>query len=101
MTRTNGQNQKHFYLIPTELCNRELSLNCSVMITIHSFSVPTQVCVYLSGLCITYGDELLSDHRQHLNVDAVELVKAAPGARLSQSAEEAAHHLQDGRSWPH
>lgn len=60
-------------------------------------SALTQVRVYLGGLGVSYGDELLSDHRQHLDVDAVELVKTAPGARLSQSAEEAAHHLQDGR----
>lgn len=54
------------------------------------------MCVHLGGLSVPYGDELLGDHRQHLDVDTVELVKAAPGARLSQSAEEAAHHLQDG-----
>lgn len=70
------------------------------MITI-PFIALTQVCVYLGGLSVTYGDELLSDHRQHLNVDSVELVKTAPGARLSQSAEEAAHHLQDGGSQSH
>lgn len=58
----------------------------------------TQVRVYLGGLGVTYGDKLLSDDRQHLDVDAVELVEAAPGAGLSQSAEEAAHHLQDGRN---
>ena len=39
------------------------------------------------------GDELLGDHGQHLDVDPVELIKTAPGARLSQPREEPTHHL--------
>lgn len=37
------------------------------------------------------AEELLSHHTQHLNVDAVELIKAGPGARLSQAGKELAH----------
>lgn len=54
-----------------------------------------QRCVYLSSLSIAYGYELLSDYGQHLNVDAVEFVKTTPSTRLSESAEEASHHLED------
>jgi hypothetical protein len=45
-------------------------------------------------LRIPDGDELLGNHRQHLNVDSVELVEATPRSRLGQTGEEAAHHLQ-------
>lgn len=37
------------------------------------------------------AEELLSHHTQHLNVNAVKLVKAGPGARLSQASKELAH----------
>ena len=37
------------------------------------------------------AEELLSHHTQHLNVDAVELIKAGPGAGLSQAGKELAH----------
>eukprot|EP00983_Pelagomonas_calceolata_P101910 1158747-Pelagomonas_calceolata.AAC.23 len=36
------------------------------------------------------GEQLLRNHRQHLDVDAVELIKAGPGAALGQAAEELA-----------
>ena len=48
---------------------------------------------YLGRLGVPDGYELLSNHRQHLNTDAVELIKTAPGTRLGQSREELAHHL--------
>ena len=34
------------------------------------------------------GEDLLRHHRQHLNVDAVKLVKTAPGSRLEQKERE-------------
>ena len=37
------------------------------------------------------AEKLLSHHTQHLNVNAVELIKAGPGARLSQAGKELAH----------
>ena len=40
------------------------------------------------------GQQLLSDDREHFNIDAVELIEAAPRPRLGQSREEATHHLQ-------
>ena len=49
---------------------------------------------YLRSLCVPDGDQLLSNDRQHLDVDTIELIKAAPGARLRQSGEETTHHLQ-------
>lgn len=49
---------------------------------------------YLGSLSVADGDELLGDDRQHLDVDAVELVKAAPRPRLSQTTEEPPHHLK-------
>lgn len=54
------------------------------------------VSVYLhypGCLGISDSNELLSDDWQHFYVDAIELVKAAPGTRLSQTAEERPHHL--------
>ncbi len=36
-------------------------------------------------------DDLLRDHTQHLDVNAVELVEARPGTRTGQSFEELAH----------
>ena len=38
------------------------------------------------------GEQLLGDDRQHLNVDAVELVEAGPRAAHGQSLEKLAHH---------
>jgi len=57
------------------------------MITIHTN-------VDLSGLGVADGDKLLCYDRQHLDVNTVELIEAAPGARLSQSGEEPTHHLR-------
>lgn len=51
------------------------------------------VCGYLGRLGVSDGDELLSDDGQHLDVDAIELIEAAPGTWLSQAAEERPHHL--------
>lgn len=39
----------------------------------------TRVCGYLGRLGVSDGDELLSDDGQHLDVDAIELIEAAPG----------------------
>lgn len=51
--------------------------------------------LYLGSFGVPYGDELLSDHRQNFDVDSVEFIKAAPGAWLSETTEETAHHLED------
>eukprot|EP00951_Prasinocladus_malaysianus_P015212 scaffold116468_cov38-Prasinocladus_malaysianus.AAC.1 len=40
-----------------------------------------------------HNSNLGRHHRQHLHLDAVELVQAGPGARLSQPAEHLAGHL--------
>ena len=37
------------------------------------------------------GGDLLGHHRQHLNVNAVELIKAGPGPSAGQPLEELAH----------
>ena len=37
----------------------------------------------LSSFSIVDGEDLLSYHREHLNIDTVELIKAAPRPRLS------------------
>ena len=39
------------------------------------------------------GGNLGGHHRQHLHLNAVELIQTCPGARLSQSAEHLACHL--------
>ena len=39
------------------------------------------------------GQDLLGHDGQHLDIDAVELVEAAPGARLGQAWKVAAHGL--------
>lgn len=36
---------------------------------------------HLSSLCSLNGQNLLSNDRQHFQVDAVELIKASPGTR--------------------
>lgn len=51
------------------------------------------VFVYLSSFGISYGYELLSDDRQHFNVDSVKFVKTTPGSWLCQPTEEPTHHL--------
>ena len=40
---------------------------------------------------ILYAEELLGNHTEHFNVNAVELVKAGPGAGLGQASKELAH----------
>ena len=52
---------------------------------------------YSGDLGVPDREQLLSDDRQHFNVDPVELVEAAPGTRLSKSGEETTHHLQRGK----
>jgi len=50
--------------------------------------------VTLPDLCqasskpILDSQQLLSHHRQHLHVDAVELIKARPGPRLQQVVQD-------------
>ena len=39
------------------------------------------------------GEKLLCNDRQHLNVNPIELIKAAPGSGLGQPREETTHHL--------
>ena len=51
----------------------------------------------LGSLGVADGDQLLSDDRQDFDVDTVEFVKAAPGARLRQTREEPPHHLHTRR----
>lgn len=62
---------------------------------LHAYvSVYVRVYVHYPGcLGVSDSNELLSDDWQHLDVDAIELVKAAPGTRLSQTAKECPHHL--------
>lgn len=54
---------------------------------------------HLCGFGVPNGDELLGNDGQDLNVNSIELVKAAPGPGLRQAAEEAPHHLKGKRSW--
>ena len=56
---------------------------------LHSARLP---CL-LGGFRVADGDNLLSDDRQHFDVDSIELVEAAPAAGLRQPGEEATHHL--------
>lgn len=37
------------------------------------------------------GEELLSYHTEHLDVNPIELIKAGPGARLGQTSKKLAH----------
>ena len=57
----------------------------------------SQQCLSVPGRELVLGDldgvYLLRDDRQHLGVDAVELVETAPRARLRHAAEELAQHL--------
>ena len=53
------------------------------------------MCVYLSSFGVSYGYELLSDDRQHFDVDSVKFVKTTPSTRLGEPAEEAPHHLEE------
>lgn len=50
---------------------------------------------YLSSFGISYGYELLSNDRQHFNVNSVKFVKTTPSTGLSKPTEEAAHHLKE------
>lgn len=54
-------------------------------------SCPTR---YLCSFGIPNGNELLCDDRQNFYVDSIKFIKAAPGPWLSQTAEEAPHHLK-------
>ena len=49
---------------------------------------------YLCCLGISNGDQLLCNYGQHLDINSIELVKAAPSSGLSQTREESAHHLK-------
>ena len=40
-----------------------------------------------------YAEDLLRNHRQHFNVDTVELVEARPSTLLRQTREEPTHNL--------
>lgn len=53
------------------------------------------VCMYLSSFSIPYGYQLLSNDRQHFNVNSVKLIKTAPSSRLSKSTEETTHYLEE------
>ena len=44
-------------------------------------------------LSVSYRDQLLGDDGEHLDIDAIEFVEAAPGTGCRQSREEPAHHL--------
>lgn len=54
----------------------------------HTCSVPSCDNTHLHD-----SGNLGGHHRQHLHLNAVELVQAGPGARLSQAAEHLARHL--------
>ena len=43
---------------------------------------------------VSDGQQLLSNDRENLDVNTIELVKTAPGTRLSKAREKSAHHLQ-------
>ena len=47
--------------------------------------------------CVLYGLDLGADDREHRDVDAVELVKAAPRSTLAQAREQLAHSLHENR----
>lgn len=53
------------------------------------------MCVYLSSFGVSYGYELLSDDRQHFNVDSVKFVKTTPSTGLSKPTKEAPHYLEE------
>ena len=48
---------------------------------------------YLGCLSISYGQHLLSNNRKHFNINAIELIEAAPSSRLGKTREETTHHL--------
>lgn len=52
---------------------------------------------YLSSFGISYGYELLSNDRQHFDVDSVKFVKTTPSTRLSKATKETPHHLEERR----
>jgi hypothetical protein len=39
------------------------------------------------------GEDLLGNHREHLNVNAVELIETSPGTTRRQTSKESAHHV--------
>ena len=45
-------------------------------------------------LSLLDGGDLLSHHRQHLNVDAVELVETRPGTRTENQPSSASEHAK-------
>ena len=52
---------------------------------------------YTNHLCnfsVSDGKKLLSNDRQHFNINPVKLIKTAPGPGLRQSREEPSHHLE-------
>lgn len=64
------------------------------MIEMHTCTYNVKyICDDLGLFGLHDGEELLCNDRQHLNVDAIELIKAAPSSGLSQPREETTHHL--------
>ena len=50
-----------------------------------------ELCVALA-LVLEEGLQLLGDDREHLDVDSIELIEAAPGTCGGQALEELGHH---------
>lgn len=50
----------------------------------------------LVGDSILNGLDLRGDHREHRDVNAIELIEAPPGSTLAQTREQLAHSLQGG-----
>lgn len=70
----------HFY--QTKPCTK-IEQNCC------DLCIPQTVAVLGCLNCLKLG----SDDRKHLHADAVELIKAAPDARLHHAREQPPHHL--------
>ena len=49
---------------------------------------------YFVNFSVPNGEQLLSDDRQHLDVDTIKLIEATPCTRLSQTREKPTHHLK-------
>lgn len=72
---------------------RNIFHNLGVIKTCNCGSLQLLQVTNLGSFSIPDSDKLLSNDRQHLDVDSVELVKAAPGSWLGEPGEEFPHHF--------